>query len=61
MAIRLNPEYSKTHNNLGFLYEKQGNLEKALEKYEEALRLKPDYTLAKENLENLKRKMEGEG
>jgi Flp pilus assembly protein TadD len=38
------------HNNLGILYKRKGLLEKAIEEYKEALRLKPDYAEAHNNL-----------
>jgi tetratricopeptide (TPR) repeat protein len=39
--VRLFPELSDAHNNLGVLYARQGDLEQALAEYQTALRLDP--------------------
>ncbi len=48
-ALRLNPEYSQAHNNLGILLKHRGDLLAAAEHYREALRLAPDYPEAHYN------------
>jgi len=57
IAIGLDPKEANPHVGLGNVYRNQGKLEEAKKEYEEALRLKPDLTEAKENLEKLKRKI----
>jgi len=42
-AIRLKPENSFAHHNLGFALLFQGKLDEAIVAYREAIRLKPDY------------------
>jgi outer membrane protein OmpA-like peptidoglycan-associated protein len=45
-ALRLCPHHVKAHNNLGVLYEKAGNYNKALYHYRQILKYQPDYYLA---------------
>jgi tetratricopeptide (TPR) repeat protein len=59
-AMELYPNDAKPHVSQGNLYSDQGKLEEAKKEYEEALQLDPDFTMARENLEKLKRKMEME-
>ena len=40
----------RAHNNLGYAYELEGRYEEAKKEYIKALRLKPDYDLARDNL-----------
>lgn len=42
-SIRINPYYAKVYLNLGQLYERQGNMEGALENYAKAAALSPKY------------------
>jgi len=42
-ALTLCPDHVKAHNNLGVLYEKAGNLDKALYHYRQILKYQPDY------------------
>ena len=49
-AVRLEPDYSVLHNNLGVALDKQGQSEEAIRQYREAVRLQPDYALARNNL-----------
>ncbi|CCQ68514.1 hypothetical protein CWATWH0402_5942 [Crocosphaera watsonii WH 0402] len=44
------------YNHRGFAYEKLGNYQRAIENYEEAIRLDPNYTTAKRNLESILRR-----
>jgi len=45
-ALRLCPHHVKAHNNLGVLYEKARNYNKALYHYRQILKYQPDYYLA---------------
>jgi tetratricopeptide (TPR) repeat protein len=49
-ALRLNPDYSEVHNNLGVALAEQGRLTEAVASCQRALRLKPDYAEAHSNL-----------
>ncbi|RKZ70300.1 MAG: hypothetical protein DRR19_33460 [Candidatus Parabeggiatoa sp. nov. 1] len=42
-ALTLCPEHAKAHNNLGVLYENEGNYDKALHQYRQILKHQPDY------------------
>jgi tetratricopeptide (TPR) repeat protein len=42
-AIKINPDYAKTHHNLGVIYLKLGMNKEALEAYKQAIRINPDY------------------
>ena len=46
-----NPEYAEPYNNLAVLYAARGNLERAREALETAVRVNPKYATAQENLE----------
>jgi len=50
-ALALRPNYAEAWNNIGAAYNKLGNYEKAADAFEEALRLKPDFQLARNNLQ----------
>ena len=49
-ALQLNPDSARVHSNLGSLFIKQGNLEKALYHNKEALRLDPQLVEAHNNM-----------
>ncbi len=53
-AIRAKPDYYEAWYNRGFCYENLGNIAAAKENYEEALKLKLDYELAKKGLVRVK-------
>lgn len=56
LAVQLDPNQSKAHNNLGLALAKQGNAEGALFHYRDALRLDPQSAEAHLNLGNLIRR-----
>jgi tetratricopeptide (TPR) repeat protein len=49
-TARKSPDNHIPHYNLGFLYDSQGLLDKAIEEYKAAIRLNPDYARAHTNL-----------
>jgi Tfp pilus assembly protein PilF len=49
-TLERNPECWMAHNNLGLWYEDRGDLERAKAHFQEAIRLKPDYAAAHNNL-----------
>jgi len=49
-AIKIDPELSKPHNNLGLAYAALKQLEPAVAEFSEAVRLKPSYAEAHFNL-----------
>jgi tetratricopeptide (TPR) repeat protein len=51
VALTRRPNYAEAWNNIGAAYNKLGNYEKAADAFEEALRLKPDFQLARNNLQ----------
>jgi Flp pilus assembly protein TadD len=50
MALRLNPNSPEAHNNLGLVLLMQGDADKSIPEFSTALRLKPEFKLAQENL-----------
>jgi Flp pilus assembly protein TadD len=53
VALRLNPNNTTAHNNLGFALEKKGDPRGALEEYRAAYMLDPKSTFYKQNYERL--------
>jgi Flp pilus assembly protein TadD len=49
-SVRRHPTEAEAHNNLGVVYARVGQLDKAATSYREALRLKPDYDAPRQNL-----------
>ncbi|PKL44707.1 MAG: hypothetical protein CVV41_04900 [Candidatus Riflebacteria bacterium HGW-Riflebacteria-1] len=49
-AVRLRPDIAEAFHNLGFAYERTGDLRNAARAYERALQLKPNYPSALNNL-----------
>ena len=47
----MRPNYAEAWNNIGAAYNKLGRYEEAAAACEEALRLKPDFQLARNNLQ----------
>jgi tetratricopeptide (TPR) repeat protein len=52
-AVTLDPELAWARNNLGYLLERRGDADGALEQYRAAAASNPDYTVARLNLANL--------
>lgn len=52
-TVKKSPKKARVHNNLGFSYALEGHFDKARSHYLQALRLKPNYTLAFRNLTTL--------
>jgi Flp pilus assembly protein TadD len=53
-ATEIDPSYAQAFNNLAIAYEHEGDLEKAREAYEKAMRLEPNNPLIKQNFELFK-------
>jgi Flp pilus assembly protein TadD len=53
-ATELDPTYAQAFNNLAIAWEHEGDLQKAREAYEKALRLEPNNALIKQNFELFK-------
>jgi len=49
-ALKTNPSYAKTHNNLGCALRDKGQLAEATAEFERAIELNPEYILAHNNL-----------
>lgn len=49
-VLRVKPDWSEAHNNLGNVRDESGRAQEAVEHYSEAVRLKPDYADARCNL-----------
>ncbi len=49
-ALYIDPNNYEAQNKLGIALARQGNLKEAIDHFQEALRLKPDYSAAKNNL-----------
>jgi Flp pilus assembly protein TadD len=54
-AEKLDPNSADIHNNLGGILAQSGQLAEAGTEFAEALRLKPDYKEARDNLERVRR------
>lgn len=54
-AVSLQPAHADTQNVLGMILLKQGDRNAAIAAFEQAVRLRPDFTEAKQNLENAKK------
>ncbi|MBE9161378.1 MULTISPECIES: tetratricopeptide repeat protein [Microcoleaceae] len=56
-ALKLQPEYVTSLNNLGHAYERKKLISQALEMYEQALACDPDNATAKGRVESLKKRL----
>lgn len=56
-TAKTSPSSPQNHNNLGDLYARRGNLEKAAEEFKKAIELKPNYGDAYHNLANTYQQM----
>ena len=56
-AIRINPDFTEAHSNLGTLLKDMGKKEDAEKEYRDAIRINPDYATAHYNLGNLLKNM----
>ncbi len=50
-GLRLDPEYSELHNSMGWLMIRRGQLDKAIEYFRTAVRIRPSYFQARRSLE----------
>jgi Tfp pilus assembly protein PilF len=53
-SIRQNPDLPDSYNNYGLILSEKNENAKAAEQFEKALKLKPDFQQAKENLKKAK-------
>ncbi|MDZ7261927.1 MAG: tetratricopeptide repeat protein [candidate division KSB1 bacterium] len=60
LALRQNPNDPQIHYNLATCYEKVGDIESAINSYRQALRLRPDFTLAQQALNKLLSSSQGQ-
>ncbi len=51
-AIKINPDFAETYNNLGMALQDKGELDAAIENYNKALKIKPNFTEAFYNMGN---------
>jgi len=56
-TAKVSPSSHQNHNNLGDMYARHGNLEKAIEEFKKAIKLKPNYADAYHNLANVYHQM----
>lgn len=53
-AVEIDPSYAEAFNNLGVAYEHEGDLEKARQAYEKAVKLAPSEATIRQNFELFK-------
>ena len=51
MAIKLNPNFTDAHYNLGVILLQKGEMKEAVYHFRRALRLRPDFAAARDNLQ----------
>lgn len=56
-ALKITPSDHVLLNRLGIVYARSGDLEKAAQQFEQALRIKPGFTDARHNLERCRRRL----
>ena len=54
LAVEIDPTYAAAYNNLGIAYEHEGELTKAREAYERAVKLEPNNAMIQQNYELFK-------
>jgi Flp pilus assembly protein TadD len=59
-VVQTNPDSAAAHNNLAVAYENSGQWDKAKIEYETALKLSPNNSHIKANVENFKKNTEGQ-
>lgn len=59
-VVQSNPDSAAAHNNLAVAYENSGQWDKAKIEYETALKLSPNNSHIKANVENFKKNTEGQ-
>jgi tetratricopeptide (TPR) repeat protein len=52
-AINIDPSYAEAYYNRGLAYETSGDVSSAKKDYEEAIKIRPDYLLARQGLERV--------
>jgi Flp pilus assembly protein TadD len=52
--LRLNPDSALLHADLGVALEKSGRIPEAIAQYQQALKLNPDFTAARDAIERLR-------
>ena len=57
-ALQCKPDHASSYNNMGYGYEKLGRLKEARAAYEEALRINPNYKIARDNLNLIRAKLD---
>ena len=60
-ALRLNPDFEKTHHNLGLALKQLGKIQEAINHFREALRIKPDFIKADQSLKQALKIREKDG
>jgi|GEM_PF-4235629 len=50
-VLRIRPDYARAHNNIGIIHTRTGDIAGAIASFREAVRIDPDYDLARKNLE----------
>jgi superkiller protein 3 len=53
-AIQIKPDFSVAYSNLGLAYAKQGNIDQAINIFQNALKINPNNTIAQKMLSSLK-------
>lgn len=53
MALVLKPNSPEIHNNIGIIYFKKGNFNRAVEEFRLSLKINPNYDEAKRNLHKI--------
>jgi tetratricopeptide (TPR) repeat protein len=51
MAIKLNPNYTRAHYNLGYVLLQKGEMNEAVHHFRKTLKLRPDFVAARNHLE----------